>query len=356
MKAPGANCDNCPGLHRSFVPPEHAHSRPHLVVVGDGPWRQEVEDGRPFAGAPGRLMAGTIRRHCGLQRNEVHWTNAVLCDVPEKELAAARKCCAQRLRDELEDVGASTVLAAGPYALQSAAGMGRRPSMLRMRGSVLAPSDPLRVNNRDPYDIVASLHPSFVLRAELWAPIFEADVARAGRVARDGFVAPENRPGACIVVATEFEQLRAALASLSGDVIVDIETIEASGTNRCKGPDIHTNRITCLVLSDTRTAVVVPWSKTQTGEGRFWEKHHAEVVALINETLARTTAVTHNGPAYDHTGLEREGIVLGKWDDSLLAYHVITSVFPKRLGHVVACYVDAPPWKEWDHNVSLDEL
>lgn len=357
MKAPGANCDNCPGLDRDFVPPERAaNGRTHLTVVGDNPGYQEVADHKPFVGAAGRMLTGTLKRLCGLQRGDVHWTTAVLCDVPEEQLAAARKCCAQRLRDELEDSATPAVLAVGAFGLQSAAGLGRKPSILKMRGSVLAPDDPLRVNNRALYDIIASLHPTFVMRAELWAPIFEADVARAGRIARDGFVAPEKRAGAEIVVAVELSQLRAALARLGHDVIVDIETIEASGTNKGKGPDIHTNLITCLVLSDTLTAVVVPWSRTQHGDGRFWGTNHDEVVSLINATLATRIAVTHNGPAYDHTGLERAGIVIGKWDDSLLGYHVITSLFPKRLGHVVACYVDAPPWKEWDHNVSLEEL
>lgn len=356
MKAPNADCDNCPGRDLPFVPPESATGRLHLAVVGEGPRRADVEEKRPFADAGGRLLSGTLHRLCGLERGEVHWTNAVLCDVPEADFARARRCCSLRLRDELEDIGAKTVLAVGAYGLQSAAGFGRKPAILRMRGAVLASDDPLRINNRAPYDIIASLHPTFVLRGEWWMPIFQADVARAGRVARDGFIPPERKPGASIVVATDIEQLRTTLPQLADEVVIDIETVEAVGHNKTRGPDIHTNHITCLVLSDTRTAVVIPWSKTQAGEGRFWNGHHQEVVQLLSETLATRSAVSHNGPAYDHTGLERAGIDLARWDDSLLAYHVITSQFPKRLGHVVACYVDAPPWKEWDHNVDLQAL
>lgn len=356
MKAPGADCEHCPGLDRPFVPPEPASGRLHLAVVGEAPGYAEIEAGRQFIGGPGRLLSGTLRRLCGLKREDVHWTKAILCQVDEKDQAKARKCCAPRLLQELASVEPPAVLAAGALALQSASGMTRKPAILRFRGSVLAPDDPLRINNRDDYDIIAALHPGFILKAELWMPIFEADVDRAGRIARDGFVAPEKLPGSRIVVAKSYDELAAALPQLAHDVVVDIETVEACGDNKSRGPDIHTNKITCLVVSDTKTAVVVPWSRTQAGDGRFFNGNHERVVALINEAFATRTVISHNGPAYDHTGLEREGIIIDKWDDSLLGYHVITSLFPKRLGHVVACYIDAPPWKEWKHDVSLEEL
>lgn len=356
MKAPGADCEHCPGLNRPFVPPEHAAGRLHLAVVGERPGYADVHEGRPLSGGAGRLMTSVLRRTRGLKREDCHWTNAVLCDVPNEDMAKARKCCLPRLQDELAAIEAPTVLAAGAYALQSTADMSRKPDIFKFRGAVLAPEDPVRRNHGAPYDIIASLHPGFVRKLDLWLPIFEADVDRAGRVASDGFVPPERRTGCQIIVVKSYEELAYELPRLGDEVIVDIETVEAVGHNKTRGPDIHTNKITCLVIADTKTAVVVPWSRTQAGDGHFFNGSHERVVALINETFATRTIVTHNGPAYDHTGLERAGIVFNKWDDSLLGYHVITSLFPKRLGHVVACYIDAPPWKEWDHNVSLEEL
>jgi uracil-DNA glycosylase family 4 len=354
MKAPAAECAKCPGLTKRFVAPESAAGPVRLAVVGEGPGLTDLNDRRMFSGAAGRLLERTLLHTCGLSRKDTHMTHAVLCDVEEDERALARKCCLPRLHKELAAAGVGTVLAVGATALQSASGFGRRPAILKFRGSVLSPSDPLR-NDGGAYNVVPTITPLTVVRAPLWFPIFEADVARAGRIANSGFVPPENQPGARIVVPRTVEELDALLHSLDKVVSIDIETVETDGTNKGQ-PNIHTNVITCLVVADTQTAVVMPWSKTSSGHGRYFNGRHHEAVAALNRALKHRTAVSHNGPAYDHIGLRRAGVELVKWDDSLLAYHAITSLFPKRLGHVVACYIDAPPWKEWAHDVSLAEL
>lgn len=291
-------------------------------------------------------MMRELKQRCGYDREQVHWTNAVLCDVPKEEHAKARKACAARLRAEIAATGCKTVLAVGSLSLQSAAGLNRKPAIQRYRGAVIAPDDPLLTQPID-YTIIPTVHPAFVMRAEHWTPVFQTDVARAGRIAREGFVRPEHRPGVRIEVARTLEDVQRLLPQLDERVAIDIETT---------GLDIHTVKMTCLVLADTKLSVVIPWSKTQAGEGRHFNGHHDEVVAAINVCLSERVAETHNGPAYDHIGLTRFGINVQQWDDTLLGYHAITSHFPKRLGHVAACYMDVPPWKEWPHDVSLEEL
>lgn len=339
-KPAGSACAQCPGRDSPCVFPEPAAGRTHLVVVGDAPTHGDVREGQLFSGGAGRLLDRKLK----WRRDEIHWTNAVLCDVPDEELSKARKCCAARLLDEIKDTGCKTVMAAGPLATQSAAGLSRKPAIQSYRGTVLTPDDPLRTDGGAHY-VLPVLPMGFAMRAEHWAPIVEADLARVVRVAYKGYEHPEDIYD--MVVATDLKVLQTLLPKLGKNVVVDIETT---------GLDVHTVSMTCLVLSDEVMSVVIPWSKTQAGDGLFFNGKHQQVVDLINSTLTTRTAVTHNGPAYDHIGLRRFGIKIADWDDSLLGYHVVTSHFPKRLGHVVSCYLDAPPWKEWPHDVSLAEL
>lgn len=295
------------------------------------------------------MMERMLKQHVGLAREDVHWTNAVACDVDEQDLSAARKCCAPRLRYELENIREvdAPVVAVGGHALHTAIGTGRKPSILNYRGAVIERGDPVRGTASVERMILPTVHPAFVMRSPLWMPIFQADMQRVGRILRDGYTRPEDQPGRGIVVVQTVEQLKDELAKLDEYVAVDTETT---------GLDIHTVRMTCLVISDTATAVVIPWSKTQSGEGCFFNGRQPEALAVINEALANRVSITHNGYVYDHTVLKRHGIQLGRCEDTLIAYHVLTSFLPKNLSHVSRCFLDVPPWKEWDHGESLETL
>lgn len=291
-----------------------------------------------------------LAKLCGLQREDVHWTNAILCDVPKRDLAAARKCCQQRLSAEIAETGASTVLAVGSFGMQSACELNKRPSIMAYRGSVVTASDQMRPLSEDAghtATVIPTIHPAFVMRLPLWEPIFDADLARAGRIERDGFVPPEKHPDRRTYIIESLEQLKELAPQLDKTVAVDVETT---------GLDIHTVPIVCMVLSDDKLTIVVPWSRTKNGEGYFFGQRQEEAAAFLTDVLKNRVALTHNGPAYDHTVLDRHGIHVNDWDDSLLGYHAITSIFPKRLGHVAACYIDVPPWKEWRHDIDLDVL
>jgi DNA polymerase I-like protein with 3'-5' exonuclease and polymerase domains len=291
----------------------------------------------------------------GLERGDIHWTNAVLCDGQENDLATARRCCAQRLQTELAEIADANpdaaVLAVGSFAMQSACGLSRKPSILKYRGTVIGHNDPLRqddkgIDSSARLTVIPTVHPAFVLRAPLWQPVFEVDVDRACRVAQNGFAPPERRDGEIRIVRS-IEDLERWLPLLGPQIVIDIETT---------GLDIHTVRITCFVVADEKLAIVIPWSRTQQGEGLFFNGQTDRARELVNAALKDRVVVTHNGPQYDHIGLERYGIEICKWEDTLLGYHAITSHFPKSLGHVVACYEDVPPWKQWSHCNSLEKL
>jgi uracil-DNA glycosylase family 4 len=309
----------------------------------------EVEERRPLCGGIGRTIERALYRHCGMQRSDVHWTNAVACAVPERELAAARKCCAERLRLELEEAASSppTTVVLGPWALQSAARLSRKPDIKKFRGAVIETDDPVRGERSVPATILPTIHPMLVMRDPLWDGILQADFARVGRVLRGGYTRPEDVPGRRTVIPRTVEELQVALAGLGDSVAVDVET---------NGLDVYSIDLVCFVVADQQTAVVVPWSKTQQGEGAFFNGRQPEARALVNAALACRTSITHNGPLFDFTVLSRHGIQIRHWEDTQAAYHVVTSNFPKRLSHVATCYLDVPPWKEWNHGTDLTAL
>lgn len=355
LRLAGAACDTCPARHGTCVLPEPAlrpgGSPPLLAVVGEAPSRADVEAKKPFAGASGRLLQRGLRT-LRMARNDVHWTNAVLCECKEQDQKAARAACAQRLRSELEACGAPVVMPLGPSALHSSLALPRRPQILKWRGSVSrmmwstnaeqsspALGDGAAVTHtavRSAF-VLPTIHPAFVMRAPKWGPVLEVDVARIGRVLEHGFTPPEDAPGRRLVVPKSFDALEAALAELGEDNSFDVETV---GLGPCY------TALVCFGLSDGQLTVVVPWSTEANGLHAFW-REPARVAELVSRHMARMVIVTHNGPAFDHIVAARYGLVLPqRREDTLLIAHATAGHMPKNLAHVVTLYLDVPPWKQ----------
>jgi len=342
-KPGGAACATCPGRDAPCALPQPAGASVRLAVVGDYPTRGEAAEGRAWSGGGVRLL-GRGLASIGLQRHEVHWSNAVLCDVAPKDVPKAAKLCAPRLLSELQAVGAPLLMPTGSHALQRIMGLAKRPNLQRWRGSVSHAPTTLG----GPHALVLpTLDPVMVSRAERWKPLLEIDVARLGRVLAGGFTPPEAQEGRSIVVARTRETLTALLARLGPEVAFDVETVGLGPT--------HT-ALVCFVLSDGHTTMVVPWSRGLNGLESWWGVGEADVAHEVSEALATRVTVTHNGPAFDHIVAARYGIRIARWDDTLLAAHATQSHLPKNLAQVVSQHLDVGPWKQWDHNGSVDAM
>lgn len=340
-KLPGANCAHCPAGKGKLVRPESASTKARLAVVGEGPGRNELEQGRPFVGASGRLLARGLRT-LGLSREDVHWTNAVPCECKERDLKAATKACSARLRLELAQSGAPVVLTVGAYGLMGAAGHTKKPAILRWRGSV--------IETESKTLIAPTIHPAFVMhgRSPAWAPVLELDVARVGRLLQSGFTPPELQSGRRIEIAkTESDLARLLSALAPGHVGFDVETLGLGPTQ---------TPLVCFALSDGQLTIVVPWSSARDGLYPFWERPKA-IARQVSAALSSRTTVTHNGPAFDHIVAARYGIEIRRWDDSLLASHALRAHLKKNLSHVVTLALDVGPWKELeDRTATLERL
>ncbi len=112
-------CTRC-RLHetRDKTVPGEGNPDTEVVVVGEGPGRDENQAGRPFVGASGRLLTELIES-LGWRRDDVFITNVVKCwppgnrDPQPDEIAA----CAPYLQRQLEVLDPAVVVTAGKHSL-----------------------------------------------------------------------------------------------------------------------------------------------------------------------------------------------------------------------------------------------
>lgn len=142
---------------RSTTVPGEGKATPELVFVGEGPGRDEDEQGRPFVGAAGQLLDRMIQA-MGFQRSDVYICNAVKCRPPGNrnpepdELAA----CHPFLMAQLAVLRPRVICTLGNIPLRSLFGADT-PGITRMRGQRL---------EWQGIPVYPTFHPSYLLRNE----------------------------------------------------------------------------------------------------------------------------------------------------------------------------------------------
>lgn len=351
-----------------------------LVIVGEGPGKREVAKGEPFIGLSGALL-NEVLSEAEIARSDCHITNGTLCK-PENDWEAEQgaACCAPRLLRELREVDVP-ILTLGKDPTRTILGV---TSIIYSRGfvwtlpglerEVKAAEAGLRSASKrldkglegDPSDVrklqaavsrasnrlallqarsalagrrcFPSVHPAFVLRSDAWRPILALDIRRVGRwlrgeldasrladsVRRADSIADFQRNTGVYISLDKPDDVASACSALGGTVASDIET---------DGLNPITANIDCICLSDgKRTVVIAPWVPAI----------HAPLYSRI---VSKRTVVFHNGYNFDQIALERDGVVFGKVEDTLIAHHAFAAHLPQKLDQVASEFVDSGPWK-----------
>ena len=174
-------CTRC-RLHRgrTHAVPGEGPIGAKLLLIGEGPGRQEDESGRPFFGAAGRLLAKFLEE-AGTSREEVFITNVVKCRPPENRAPRADEveACQPYLASQIAIVGPRVIVTMGATALRGLLGPevdlhSARRRRRRYRG----------------IPVFATYHPAAVLYNRKLAGVVARDLARAKRFAHSG---PRNR-------------------------------------------------------------------------------------------------------------------------------------------------------------------
>lgn len=146
---------------------------PHagLMVVGEGPGREEDLQGRPFVGRSGQLLDRLLLEEAGLQRSQVYIANVVKCRPPGNrdplpdEIAA----CRPYLDKQVELIGPRVLLTLGNFATRALLDTAEGISKLRGRsypfgstGAVLVPTFHPAAALRGGGEVVAKMRADFV--------------------------------------------------------------------------------------------------------------------------------------------------------------------------------------------------
>ncbi|HVB96010.1 MAG TPA: uracil-DNA glycosylase [Nitrososphaerales archaeon] len=113
-------CTRCPlSLTRTNGVPGEGPSDAAVVLIGEGPGRNEDLQGRPFVGAAGKQLDGLLKE-AGLGRDEVYITNVVKCRPPgnRRPTDAEADSCHAYLERQLELIRPMVVVLMGDSALK----------------------------------------------------------------------------------------------------------------------------------------------------------------------------------------------------------------------------------------------
>lgn len=90
-----------------------------VVIVGEGPGRNEDLQGRPFVGAAGRQLDGLLK-DAGLSREEAYITNVVKCRPPDnrRPMVGEADACAPYLERQLSLIRPRVVVLLGDSAMK----------------------------------------------------------------------------------------------------------------------------------------------------------------------------------------------------------------------------------------------
>ena len=177
LRARASGCTLCPlaGGRTTVV---FGEGDPHaaLMVVGEGPGRDEDLQGRPFVGRSGQLLDRLLMEEAGLDRSQVYIANVVKCRPPQnrdplpEEIAA----CRPYLESQIELVDPAVILTLGNFATRTL--LGTADGITKLRGRV----HPYPGSGSDRPVVVPTFHPAAALRGggEVVARM-RADIVRA---------------------------------------------------------------------------------------------------------------------------------------------------------------------------------
>jgi uracil-DNA glycosylase len=166
LRAAAESCEGC-DLYRMATQTVFGEGAvpARLMLVGETPGDQEDRAGRPFVGPAGRLLDESLEA-AGLDRNELYITNAVKHfryeergkrRLHKKPSSGQIEACKPWLLAEIALVAPQLIVCLGATAGQTLLGAAFR--ITKSRGRILEADGP--------YELLATYHPSAVLRAPL---------------------------------------------------------------------------------------------------------------------------------------------------------------------------------------------
>ena len=131
------------------------NSKAKLLIIGEGPGKNEDETGLPFVGRAGKLL-DQILESVDIDSNEDSYiSNIVKCRPPEnrKPSIEEMEACEPWLKEQIRLINPKIILLVGATAVESI--LGTKEGITKIRGSWI---------KRDGYLYMPIFHPSYLLR------------------------------------------------------------------------------------------------------------------------------------------------------------------------------------------------
>lgn len=151
-----STCTKCRlSENRTNAVPGEGDGNSDLLFVGEGPGRQEDEQGRPFVGRAGNKLT-EILKSVSLERSQVYITNIVKCRPPENRTPKSDEVesCLPYLEAQIAEINPSIIVTLGNAATKTLLDIDEgittsRGKFYTWRGSI---------------EVFPMFHPSYLLR------------------------------------------------------------------------------------------------------------------------------------------------------------------------------------------------
>lgn len=325
-----------------------------VAVVGEAPGEQEEQLGRPFVGKSGGLLrtmlsdAGIVPEMCRFmnvmefrpQHNDFsHFYHDKDRTSPTVELEFGRA----RLREEIAALRPNITIALGNEALKALTG---KSGMDKWRGTVF--NIPLLGK------VVATFHPSYILRSYEERPIAQIDLCRArGESLSPIYKGAEVRP----LLDPSFGQTMEWLLSHQDCEYCAFDTETLGKFIRCIGFATSPDSAICIPLycvnrRNQKSTTTVHLSEPQNDNPSRWtpQEERAILDQIQKFFFSSKTKFIAQNFSFDISVLEENlGLRIGSyWFDTMHGHHLVYPEFPMNLDFLTSVYTYLGYYSDYD--------
>ena len=170
------NCQLCElGQTRSNLVFGVGDPHARVMIIGEGPGKNEDLQGEPFVGAAGKKLDALLG-DAGLTRDEVYIANVVKCRPPSNRnpRPAEIEACSPFLREQVRSIWPDAIICLGNFASQWVLKTDR--GVMSLRG---------RLHQQGHFVVLPTFHPAACIYHSEWQPLLEEDLRLLGAWLRE---------------------------------------------------------------------------------------------------------------------------------------------------------------------------
>lgn len=150
------DCKRCKlSAERNRIVFGEGNPKASILFIGEGPGKDEDEQGRPFVGRAGQLLTDIIEKGMKIKRGDVYICNIVKCRPPENRNPEKDEieACLPFLAKQIKAVSPKVIIALGKHAASTL--RGREVKITQERGEWF---------DYEGIKVMPTYHPSYLLR------------------------------------------------------------------------------------------------------------------------------------------------------------------------------------------------